>query len=59
MGGGKGDIKVLVVKLPEMEVIVPDVLNWTTRWGRNAGYAGTDASGSGAGGEPQALSPSL
>jgi hypothetical protein len=43
MGGIEGDIKVLVVKLPEMEVISPEVINWRTRRSSNAGVDGGDA----------------
>ena len=42
MGGGEGDIKVLVVKLPEMEVIQPEIVNWE--------YKGFERTSNGAGG---------
>ena len=29
-GGDEGDVKVHVVRLPEMEVVAPDVMNWTS-----------------------------
>jgi hypothetical protein len=44
-------IKVLVIRLPSMEVVHPEVLNWRTgKWGDGPGAAGMGSPGAGASG---------